>query len=230
MKVSFLWNLKQNEWASRWKGHQYPLSTSCAPGSMLGNSPCVSSSYNTLARKILTSPSLTEQETSPEILRNFLKITQLGTSLVVQWLRIRLPKKKKESACQYRRHRFNSWSRKIPHTSGQLSPCAATTKPTVWGPRCTTGDATTVRSPHTTTRETPLTTARESPHTAVKTQIVSDRTWICEFMPTSVHGTESQDEEAKGLQSSSGHPLSSWAALDKAYGHPAHLSHSCCQG
>ena len=32
----------------------------------------------------------------------------------------------KESACQCRRHRFNPWSRKIPHAAEQLSPCATT--------------------------------------------------------------------------------------------------------
>ena len=32
----------------------------------------------------------------------------------------------KESACQCRRHGFDSWSRKIPE---QLSPCATTTEP-----------------------------------------------------------------------------------------------------
>ena len=30
----------------------------------------------------------------------------------------------KESSCQYRRHKFNPWSGKIPHAAGQLSPCA----------------------------------------------------------------------------------------------------------
>ena len=34
----------------------------------------------------------------------------------------------KESACQCRGHGFNSWSRKIPHTVGQLSPCASITE------------------------------------------------------------------------------------------------------
>ena len=34
-----------------------------------------------------------------------------------------------ESACQYQAHGFNSWSRKIPHVEGQLSPWTATTKP-----------------------------------------------------------------------------------------------------
>ena len=30
----------------------------------------------------------------------------------------------KEFACQCRRHRFNPWSRKIPHAAEQLSPCS----------------------------------------------------------------------------------------------------------
>ena len=33
----------------------------------------------------------------------------------------------KESTCQGRRHRFNPWSRKIPHVMEQLSPCTTTT-------------------------------------------------------------------------------------------------------
>ena len=36
---------------------------------------------------------------------------------------------KKESACQCRGHRFEPWSRKIPHAAEQLSPCAITTEP-----------------------------------------------------------------------------------------------------
>ena len=34
-----------------------------------------------------------------------------------------------ESTCQCRGHRFDSWSRKIPHAMGQLNPCATTTEP-----------------------------------------------------------------------------------------------------
>ena len=34
----------------------------------------------------------------------------------------------KESACQCSRHRFDPWSRKIPHATEQLSPCATTTE------------------------------------------------------------------------------------------------------
>ena len=34
-----------------------------------------------------------------------------------------------ESACQFRGHRFEPWSRKIPHAARQLSPCTTTTEP-----------------------------------------------------------------------------------------------------
>ena len=39
-----------------------------------------------------------------------------------------------ESACQCRRHRFNPWSRKIPHAPGQLAPCPVTMEPTLQSP------------------------------------------------------------------------------------------------
>ena len=35
----------------------------------------------------------------------------------------------KESACQCRRHGFDSWPGKITHAAKQLSPCATTTEP-----------------------------------------------------------------------------------------------------
>ena len=38
----------------------------------------------------------------------------------------------KESACQCRRHVFDSWSGKIPQASEQLGPCATITKPVLW--------------------------------------------------------------------------------------------------
>ena len=47
----------------------------------------------------------------------------------------------KESACHCRRHRFNPWSRKIPHASEQLSPSATTTEPVLWSPQATTTEA-----------------------------------------------------------------------------------------
>ena len=43
----------------------------------------------------------------------------MGTSLVAQWLRIRLP---------MQGHGFQPWSGKIPHAAEQLSPCATTTE------------------------------------------------------------------------------------------------------
>ena len=43
----------------------------------------------------------------------------LGTSLVVPWWTI---------ACQCRGSGFDPWSRKIPHATGQWSPCVATTE------------------------------------------------------------------------------------------------------
>jgi len=35
----------------------------------------------------------------------------------------------KESACQFRRHGFNSWSGKVPQAMKQLSLCPATIEP-----------------------------------------------------------------------------------------------------
>ena len=35
----------------------------------------------------------------------------------------------KQSACQCKRHRFESWSGKIPHVTEQLSPCAMNIEP-----------------------------------------------------------------------------------------------------
>ena len=42
-----------------------------------------------------------------------------------------------KSACQCRGHGFDSWSRKTPHATGQLSPCATTTEPTPLSLCCT---------------------------------------------------------------------------------------------
>ena len=49
-----------------------------------------------------------------------------GTSLVAQWLRIRLP---------MQRTQVRSLVQKIPHAMEQLSPCATTTKPALYSPR-----------------------------------------------------------------------------------------------
>ena len=90
----------------------------------------------------------------------WIKKTWYRTSLVVQWLRIRLPrlsgsmkrlvfhsvnvrvsqKKKKESACQCRGHGFKPWSGKIPHAAEQLSPCATTLSLRSRVPRATTAE------------------------------------------------------------------------------------------
>ena len=51
-------------------------------------------------------------------MRNPVKNGSRGTSRVAHWMGV----------CQCRRHRFKPWSRKIPHASGQLSPCATTTE------------------------------------------------------------------------------------------------------
>ena len=48
-----------------------------------------------------------------------------GTSLVVQWLRLHTPQGKGPG--------FNPWSGKIPHTMEELSPCATTTEPALYG-------------------------------------------------------------------------------------------------
>ena len=45
-----------------------------------------------------------------------------GTSVVVQWLRIHLPM----WAWGWGVRKFDPWSGKMPHASGQLSPCATT--------------------------------------------------------------------------------------------------------
>ena len=44
----------------------------------------------------------------------------------------------KESACQCRRHRFDPWSQKVPHTMEQLSLCVTTTEPVLWSLGATT--------------------------------------------------------------------------------------------
>ena len=67
------------------------------------------------------------------------------TSTVVHWI---------ESACQWRGHRFDSWSRKVPHAKEQLSLRATTTEPVqnhYWSPHSesqgsTTKEATAMRS------------------------------------------------------------------------------------
>ena len=56
---------------------------------------------------------------------------------------------------------FHAWSRKIPHATGQLSPCPTTTEAhTSKSPRSATREAAAMRSLHTT---------RESPHRVATT-------------------------------------------------------------
>ena len=43
-----------------------------------------------------------------------------------------------ESTCQCRGHGFDPWSRKIPHSKGQLSPCATTAEPRLYSLYSTT--------------------------------------------------------------------------------------------
>ena len=61
----------------------------------------------------------------------------------------------KESTCQCREHRFNSYFGKIPHSAGQLSPCPEAHVPQLLKPcmlqslYSATREAITTRSPHT---------------------------------------------------------------------------------
>ena len=75
-----------------------------------------------------------------------LKISTNWTSLVVQWLRIRLP-------C--RGHRFGPWSGKIARAEEQLSLCATATELKPQSPCSATRQATSVRSPSPATRVAP---------------------------------------------------------------------------
>ena len=56
----------------------------------------------------------------------------MGTSLVVQWLRIHLAMKG---------HGFNPWSGKIPHAVEQLSLCKTTTEPILQSPGAAASEA-----------------------------------------------------------------------------------------
>ena len=47
----------------------------------------------------------------------------------------------KESACQYRGHEFDPWSRKVPHAAEQLSLCATTIQPVLWSLGAATTEA-----------------------------------------------------------------------------------------
>ena len=74
----------------------------------------------------------------------------------------------KESACQWRRHRFNPWCRKIPHASEQLSPCTTATD---WlcsrvqePPQLSSGTTVTLWSPCSAIREAHALQLGSSPH------------------------------------------------------------------
>ena len=77
-----------------------------------------------------------------------------------------------EFAYQCRGHGFDFWSRKTPHTSGQLSPCTTTSEPVLQSPYSGVKEGTAIRSPHTATKEDPHPPAaiRESLHSATETQ------------------------------------------------------------
>ena len=96
-----------------------------------------------------------------------------------------------ESACQCRGHEFKPWSRKIPHVTEQLSPCATTTEPALQSPQATTTEACmpqllkptclepvlcnkrshrNQKSAHCDEEQPPLATTRKSPREAMKTQ------------------------------------------------------------
>ena len=51
------------------------------------------------------------------------------TSLVAQWIRIRLPS---------RGDGFDPWSGKIPHVAEQPHPCTTTFEPVLWSPQAAT--------------------------------------------------------------------------------------------
>ena len=59
----------------------------------------------------------------------------------------------KESACQYRRHGFDPWFRKMPHASEQLSLSTPTTEPVPWSPGTATTEAQAPGSPCSSARE-----------------------------------------------------------------------------
>ena len=74
-----------------------------------------------------------------------------------------------ESACQCRRHGFEPWSGKIPHTAEQLGPWAtepAQLEPVLHNKRGRDSE----RPPHCDEEWSPLATTRENPRTETKTQ------------------------------------------------------------
>ena len=76
-----------------------------------------------------------------------------------------------ESACQCRGHRFEPWSRKIPHAVEQLGSWATTTEPARWEPVLRNKRGRDSERPvHRDEEWPPLATTRESPCTETKTQ------------------------------------------------------------
>ena len=100
----------------------------------------------------------------------------MGTSLVVQWLKIRLHglswwRSGWESACQCRGHGFEPWSGKIPRAAEQLGPWATTTEPVRLEPVLRNKRGRDSESPpHRDEERPPLAATRESPSTETKTQ------------------------------------------------------------
>ena len=101
---------------------------------------------------------------------------KLGTSLVAQWVRLRLP---------MQGHGFDPWPRKRPHAVEQTSLCTTTTEPALWSPQATSTGACEPRllkptrlepvlrnkrshhkekPVHRNEEQLPLATTRESPH------------------------------------------------------------------
>ena len=76
-----------------------------------------------------------------------------------------------ESACQCSRHRFEPWSRRIPHAAERLGPWATITEPACLEPvlRNKRGHDS-ERPAHCDEEWPPLAATRESPHTETKTQ------------------------------------------------------------
>ena len=74
-------------------------------------------------------------------------LSKMGLRGLHWWLR------GKESICQGRRHRFESWVWKIPHAVEQLSPCATMTEPVIWSLGASTTEVYMPKSPSSESRE-----------------------------------------------------------------------------
>ena len=79
--------------------------------------------------------------------------------------------RRQESICQCSEHRFDPWSRKIPHVTEQLSPWATTTEPAHLEPVLFNKRNHHHEKPAHCTRELPPpASTRQSPYTATQTQ------------------------------------------------------------